>query len=191
VEGRHPPETASRTVEDIEDEELQERAEANLARLQNICKRAGMADLHGQNTLIKGDQIIPVDMEVVRLDVPTGLYMHDEPELLNLSAAEEEIIQEFIDGQENRLSQLVPLATHIFLEASIRPRIEQEFVDQLIDNLPEGELLVEREELEGYLRADFNRGDVPFFTIKEGIVYYGIGRTQIMQVGGNQNEHVE
>lgn len=176
---------ASQEIQRKIPEEQQKEAEFNLMRLHSICKCIGITDLHPQNILRRGPFWIPIDMEIIKQGAPTSLYpASKEPGLLRLTSKEAEIMQNFLRSHPRRLSRIAPINTAVLMELRDKSRGYQQAVELLFGKLHDTEMLVDQRILEDQIKNDFICGDVPFFTEREGIIYYGVEKIAIAKKGG-------
>jgi hypothetical protein len=63
--------------------EVLEKARSKLIRLETICRKIGLCDLHYQNIFLRKEvEWIPIDMEVIMFGRATGLFGAQNPPLV-------------------------------------------------------------------------------------------------------------
>jgi len=162
-----------------------DQAQFNLAYLHSICRSIGISDLHYQNVIFNRDllQIIPIDMEVIKHGHATGLFgHHQEGPNRQLSVNVLKRIDRFNSDQKNRVFRNTPVATSVLTDVVSNFKVSGnlELVREARRKIMEGlgnALIVSRimldNTLEKYLLDDLERGDVPTFSQKGKILYYG------------------
>lgn len=169
-------------------------ARNNLERLESICFQAGITDLHHQNVKLTGIEAdkylrhftfkeegdykwVPIDLEIVEQGHITGLYERsneaDECHA-RLTEAEKDLIDQFTQSQEKRLSRFVPIPTATFQELMIDLQAVESIPLKVVNALQETwkcEIL-ELEKLKRLLFESIKNGDIPFFTKRGEFIYY-------------------
>jgi hypothetical protein len=154
-----------------------ETATANLHRLQTICKKIGVTDLHMENViLVNQNKWVPIDHEVINSGHITGLYgENNEPEPLAMTPAEDTFIKAFNDAQFNRQARTVPVSTAVLTTNSdfegakeITKSLNIAFRKEKFTVLPSSSSF----SLEKLIDDDIRNGDISLFSEKEGILYY-------------------
>ena len=160
--------------------------------LEYLSRQIGLTDLHGDNILINGNQIIIVDLEVF-LDVEgaetiiTNLIGEDSKKELtqineDIEKFESKIkqIDQFkkaISDFNQKISSLevrfVPIATSTFNEnmGNMNFNWHKTFKESFED-LGYG-LIIDEEKLRKLLKNDFSKQDIPYFTRIGKEIYYG------------------
>lgn len=169
---------AANLINKIQDDTMKLKFQNNLERLQNVCKKIGVTDLHFENFILKNDMmLVLIDLEVIdpRMKQQTGLYPRDkEPKLTLLSEKEEELITKFNQDQKNKTCRITLVDTKVFKDnihyLTRIKLIAQEISTLLIKNL-NCEIL--QLNLENFVLQDGKNGDIPIFTLKDEVIYYG------------------
>ncbi|CCB85687.1 putative uncharacterized protein [Parachlamydia acanthamoebae UV-7] len=181
IEGQPLHTEASSTINKIQDQDVRIRAEENLIRLEQICSRAGITDLHMENVLLTRDgQWVPIDLEVVEPGHATGLLSSQaskDPKFSpELKQDEIMLIDKFLDQQEKRVSRYVIVATASFIQASTDPSTIEPMAQEVLETLSknnEFKLTVDPKQFIKQFSACMEKGDVPFFTKNSDAICFG------------------
>lgn len=207
---RQPPIDQTALESELKKMKALEVFEKNLARLQAICQYAGITDLHGENvrlTGIKTDitqkriteleesgsftegkqfQIVPIDLEVVKVGNETGLFgKSGSPQSEVLSSREKEIIDRFLEAQEGRISRFVPIPTAKFVECMWNRESMNDLIDFLwkqLQSLENCDIIIDKTTLFELISNDISRGDIPYFTKQRENIYYGVAAVVIAEI---------
>ena len=161
-------------IRNIEDAQQKRELQNTLNRLDAVLTAMNCSDLHPENVLIKGEEIIPIDLENIQRGVTTGLG--GNPRTVNLTVREQGIIQEFLV----RLSGVA--FRHILVDTNTLAGLigSYENIERLtelvIDQIGADGFVLEMSgiELQGLILSDTMNRDVPYFGEKEGVLYYGL-----------------
>ena len=99
IEGRHPEHTTNIEIEKMNiPEDKKQKMRDSLLRLESICKKLNVSDLHKENVLIVSDNrynspIVPIDLESIQPGSDTGLYESHSPLYPELSFQEKACYQ--------------------------------------------------------------------------------------------------
>jgi hypothetical protein len=150
-----------------------EKSRRNLLRLEMICRKIGICDLHYQNIFLRKEiEWIPIDMEVIIFGRATGVFGIENPPLvLPLSAEEERVIDQFNKAQFGRFSRLVPVRTAPLITAGLSFNGAVGVAMLLEDNLKKEFKDIQFAELERLAKEDVDNGDISILYLKEGNLY--------------------
>ncbi|MGE0198604.1 MAG: hypothetical protein AB7N99_01155 [Simkaniaceae bacterium] len=182
-----PPEYAGNVVGSLGDEQLSKK----LVRLDDVLGSMNISDIHGENVIMKEVDktiidIVPVDLENVYVSskkVSTKLHaaqiraeLEAQKRWEPLTEEEQNVTAEFREESKNLLVRYIPAGTTTL--AGLVTSIEQadEFVAFMMRAFQEDdiELTSEFKELKECFIVDMLQEDVPFFTERGGVIYYGM-----------------
>ncbi|MBS0649462.1 MAG: DUF4135 domain-containing protein [Verrucomicrobia bacterium] len=183
------PQKASSFVESQNNDELK----IKLVRLDDILKLLHVSDLHGENVIMKKEgekylDIVPIDLENVFIkpnrDIPTklgGQEIRIELErnglYKGLTQAEKKLTEELKQEMSKFSVRYLPLGTTDFGKLTG----DLNNIDLLYNNLERAcsadGIELDKGQIEiikGAFILDILNNDIPFFTEKEGNLYYGL-----------------
>lgn len=145
---------------------------ANAERLQRVSREIGLTDLHQENIFLNDGQLIPVDMEVIRLNHPTGLG--DRIAEAEVTDRELSIIRKYNLLMPNLPSRYLPLDTIVLKENMARRDGYIGILDAFVEQLGvEHTIVIDKSEWTNAIKEDILHGDVPVCYKKNGNVFYG------------------
>lgn len=188
-----PPEYAGNVVNELGDEQLSKK----LVRLDDVLGSMNISDIHGENVIMREDNkvvtdIVPVDLENVYISpkrkISTNLHaeqVRTKPEIQKvwkpLTEQEQEVTAEFREVSKKLLIRYIPAGTTTL--AGLVTSIEQadEFIAFMKRAFLEDDIesTIDFNQLKECFIADMLQEDVPFFTERGGIVYYGLPEREI------------
>lgn len=158
--------------------EVLEKARRNLLRLETICRKIGVCDLHYQNIFLRKEvEWIPIDMEVIMFGRATGVFGTENPPLvMPISSEEERLIDQFNKAQFWRFSRLVPVRTAALITESLSFNGAVRVAALLEKALKNEFVNIQHAELERFAKEDVDNGDISILYLKEENLYYGSHR---------------
>lgn len=138
--------------------------EAGLLRLEAVCREMGISDFHGDNLILSGNQIVPIDLESLQ-SIGTGLYYTNPhiPEELEVTPQErQEIIKVFLDEKSEIEFRTIIIETGDFEGGSANPAMFNFFFDTVKKQLERKGIFVDAS-LKGLIMRDFLNNDIPYF----------------------------
>lgn len=179
IDGRHPEHTTNIEIEKMDiPEDKKQKMRNSLLRLESICKKLNVSDLHKENVLVVSDNrynspIVPIDLESIQPGSDTGLYESHSPLYPELSFQEKACLSSFsLSDSEFRV---VPIATGTFDGALSNPIQFAEISSLLLqacDSLSY-EIQLPLADIKVLILTDFLRHDVPYFTEEKSQLYLG------------------
>lgn len=177
IPGDHKPGSAADlVVEAMEDSDEKIALQGQLMRLESICRRINLSDLHQDNVIFsemgtERARIVPIDLESIQRNAPTGLYRKG-PELPDLSEQERELLERFNREILDTPIRLVIISTSR-LEAALRKcdshiELAKDMMEQLSDCIIEATL----GRLEELILKDILQNDIPYLEERGAKVYY-------------------
>ena len=182
---------ASEIVKQL-DPSQRENFNNKLLRLESICRFLEISDLTLDNIIFKNIgqtsvQIIPIDLESVQTDKPTGLYITD-PEMPPLTEDEITMLKISKQSIKDIPFRFVPLPTSHFIGGLARCDSFVELGNVLWKAIKEKGCTpsVTQIELEFLILDDFIHNDVPYLTEYRSKIYYGL-HTNGKEIASNVN----
>ncbi|KPK32484.1 MAG: hypothetical protein AMS24_04190 [Chlamydiae bacterium SM23_39] len=152
-------------------------AKNQLKRLESVCKKIGVTDLHYENVLFvkKSNEFVPIDLEVIMQGEETWLYPKNikNLNLPELNEKENTIINQCKEKLQKQNCRFLLLSTGNFISAYnyifLQDKILKDTIKKL--NKIKGQTLQENK-VKKFFKEDMKKRDVPFFISSEGIIYY-------------------
>lgn len=171
--------SAEGIVTAIQGAERRDCVAKDLLRLEQVSRAIHLSDLHIENLIFIYDNpgvssVVPIDLESIQIGSATGLYDQDM-EVAGLSDAEMAIVMGFqleLRGVDYRL---VPIPTGTFLGGISSCDNIQEISQRTAEGIAKFGFrpTVSKQALEKLILCDFLQNDIPYFTVREDVVYYG------------------
>jgi hypothetical protein len=170
------------------------QARQTLLRLDAILSRMNISDLHNENLKIKHFkdkhrqiQIIPIDLE--NRQKGEGTQLGIDSRSFKLTEAEEKIIDKYFTKKVTSISyRYIPMKTQNMMGLTNDYRECHNLAKMLMKRFEQDKLQIKCSlmELTIFLVKTFFNNDVPYFTNKEGKIYYGLPehRNLIAEEGG-------
>ncbi len=157
------------------DEDLIKQGATSLMYLNTICRAIGVTDLHHENDLLitEGMRWVPIDMEVIKPGHATGLFGYHPERQMKLSEDERQLLLRFNLQQSTRLFRNVPIPTVVLIQALTDRNIEM-LTSSIKNELVDFNISMADHRLFELINEDMMNNDVPYFSQKERILYYGI-----------------
>ena len=179
IDGENPRRiSAKEEIDNMEESDFKSTLTKHLNRLESVCRAIGLTDLHHENILFtKNGMIVPIDIEAIDLSKETGLFgLEEKAPKFDISNSEEiSLIEIFNNTTKEVPHRFVPLPTNYFEEMISNYEGYMEIAKDLIAALRNGswKIILDYEILLKLLKLDFSNGDIPYFTIKNNMLYYG------------------
>lgn len=146
-------------------------------RLEAVCREMGISDLHRENFIIRGQYIVPIDLENLQPGQGTGLYDQATPipEELQLSREEKALIETFSREARETEFRLVPIGTGILEGMKDNPdKLEKAFEEVVMQTFSKGDirLSIDRTEFKHLILTDLMNNDIPYFIQRGDNILY-------------------
>ena len=189
-------ENKSLKITGLLDNEMEE-LKRKLYILDAVARKIHLSDLHGENliftnlvkdkpssnfgstVLIKENKnkpigIVPIDLESIQKEAPTGLLNPKSENLIDLNEATLKEIEQFNKTAIEVPFRFVPLPTSGFLDYLDNPDNIPKVIELIEVAMKEKNLFLdEKANLNSFIETCFKNNEVPFFTCKNNIVYPG------------------
>lgn len=161
-----------------------EATEAKLDRLNKVLYEMGIGDLHSENIIVQKKEgtlrFIPIDLEVRYRDreqfKTQGTRLGKVPEKFSLTAQENKIIHKFNKRAVALSVRVLPASTMTLMCLLASADTKQGFnkLCQMMTEELSTRYNLDKQKIEEYLYQDVLNKDIPYFTEKNGKLYYGL-----------------
>lgn len=170
IEGKQFDYHPSRSIGELQNPQ-KEILSSKLIRLEQICQKIHLSDLHGHNiifTNLTGNDpgIVPIDLESLQIS-STGLYGDQRvPSMKPLTPQEQKAIAKFEESVEKTEFRVVALATGLLEGVLTNPLSFKNITEALMSTCQKQGYTIKKKpvELEELMLRDFLRHDIPYLT---------------------------
>ena len=170
IKGKEIALAVSITCDELQDE----TAKGNLLRLEQISRAIGLTDLHRENVILKGNEWVPIDLEVIQEGAEaTGLYEGKPPTFDKLTGQEQALVEQFKAFTKSLSIRFVPLDTANLISNSVSYEGHKETTKNLFEYLEKSPLKpsLDAGSVDALIQEDHRNGDVPIFINNGGAIY--------------------